>query len=450
MKPVHPSVAIFAVAILLTMAAPGQQASSTQTPPQAPPTHPPPAQAQAQATGAAGTYPNITNTIEAGESSDDEPGRQLVSWNEYRGPYFTLRAGGGILYDTVWYAQDQASKDQFTLVPGYKLRDARVLLRGSLPEFKRKVTFSTGIMYDAPSHTWLFRETGVMVAVPELLGSIFIGRTKEGFSLNKVMVGYAGWTMERSTMSDASIPILADGIKLLGYSPKIGLMWNLGTYVDWFSRGQSFSTYSQQQVARVAWLPIRSSIKEEVLHLGINLRYGKPKDGMLQLRSRPEASPAPFFVDTGSFAAHSTSMIGYEAYYRPDNWLFGSEYWFVHTNSPSTGNPVFRGGDAAVSWIVTGESRTYNTIGGFFGPVLPKHSVFDGGPGAWELVLRYSNIDLNGGTLNGGRLWRTTPMVNWYLSDNLRLEFAYGYGQLNRFGRLGATQFFQTRTQFQF
>ena len=55
-----------------------------------------------------------------------------------------------------------------------------------------------------------------MVAVPELWGHVFVGRTKEGFSLNKVMVGYAGWTMERSTMSDASIPILADGIKWLG------------------------------------------------------------------------------------------------------------------------------------------------------------------------------------------------------------------------------------------
>ena len=55
-----------------------------------------------------------------------------------------------------------------------------------------------------------------MIAVPELSGDIFIGRTKEGFSLNKIMVGYAGWTMERATINDAMIPILADGIKWLG------------------------------------------------------------------------------------------------------------------------------------------------------------------------------------------------------------------------------------------
>jgi phosphate-selective porin OprO/OprP len=40
-------------------------------------------------------------------------------------------------------------------------------------------------------------------------------------------------------------------------------------------------------------------------------------------------------------------------------------------------------------------------------------------------------------------------MVNWHLSDNVRLEMNYGYGSLNRFGLSGATQFFQTRLQLQ-
>jgi phosphate-selective porin OprO/OprP len=76
--------------------------------------------------------------------------------------------------------------------------------------------------------------------------------------------------------------------------------------------------------------------------------------------------------------------------------------------------------------------------------------VFDGGPGAWELVLRYSRIDLDSGNVTGGRFWRFTPMVNWHMSDNVRLEFAYGYGHLNRFDLAGNTQFFQSRVQLQF
>ena len=102
------------------------------------------------------------------------------------------------------------------------------------------------------------------------------------------------------------------------------------------------------------------------------------------------------------------------------------------------------------TWLVTGETRPYNTINGCFRDIAPLKPVFSGGPGAWELVLRYSYSDLNGGTVRGGTFGRVTPMVNWYLSENVRLEMAYGYGQLDRFNLKGNTQFFQTRVQLQF
>ena len=86
-------------------------------------------------------------------------------------------------------------------------------------------------MYDAGNEEWVFRQTGIMVAVPEIWGDIFVGRTKEGFSLNKVMIGYGGWTMERAPISDATLPILADGIKWLGYVPKARVLWYLSDHI---------------------------------------------------------------------------------------------------------------------------------------------------------------------------------------------------------------------------
>jgi len=100
-----------------------------------------------------------------------------------------------------------------------------------------------------------------------------------------------------------------------------------------------------------------------------------------------------------------------------------------------------------VSFFLTGESRPYNTATAIFGFVPIKRPVFKGGPGAWELIFRASTLDLDDGTLKGGKFWRITPMVNWYLSKDVRLEFAYGYGVLDRFNLKGATQFFQTRIQ---
>jgi phosphate-selective porin OprO/OprP len=393
------------------------------------------------------TAAGIDDTIEAGEAEAEEPRRRLVRWNEFEGPFFTVRLGAGALYDVAAFEQDDESRQQLTLDAEGKLRDFRLLLKGRL-KFDRAVTWSSGIMYDAANDQWLFRETGLMVEVPEISGHIFVGRTKEGFSLNKVMVGYAGWTMERSTISDATIPILADGVKWLGYAPSLGLIWNLGAYGDWLSEDQAFSSYDNQIVGRLARVTLRPN--RTLLHVGLSARYGKPDDGVLRLRSRPEVNPAPYFVDTSEFAAGSTTMVAPEIYLRRGPLLLGSEYFFQSVDAAEAGDPSFHGGDVVVTWLATGETRTYNTRGGFFNQVSPARTVFEGGRGAWELVGRFSYIDLDDGPISGGRFWRVTPMLNWYLSDHVRLEAAYGYGSLDRFALVGKTHFFQSRLQLQF
>ena len=387
----------------------------------------------------------LDTTISAAEA--EESSRKFVKFNEFDGKYATIRVGGGFLYEFDAYSQSDVSKQQFAMFPDERVRDARVILSGRFKFFKRRVTYSMGIMYDGANKVWRARQTGLMIDTPEIWGSVFIGRTKEGFSLNKVMVGYDGWTMERFTMNDATIPILADGVKWLGYVEKKHVLWNVGIYKDWLSQRESFSTYDHQVVGRIAWLPVVN--EEKVLHLGMGLRYGVPKDHKLQDRSRPESYTAPYFIDTGKFAADNTKMLGPEVYYRSGSLIVGSEYFIQKVNSPSTGDPLFHGGDVSASWLATGEIRPYNTRGGYFKGIVPNRSVFSGGPGAWEFVARYSYIDLNGGTMNGGRFWRFTPMANWHMSPNVRLEMVYGVGTLNRFSLQGRTQFFQTRIQFQ-
>ena len=78
----------------------------------------------------------------------------------------------------------------------------------------------------------------------------------------------------------------------------------------------------------------------------------------------------------------------------------------------------------------------------------PERSVLDGGPGAWEFLVRYSTFDLDDGRLSGGKFWKINPMINWYVTTYFRLQAVYGYGVLDRFGLEGTTQNFQTRFQF--
>ena len=388
----------------------------------------------------------LANGVTAGESDAEHLDRNLISRLRLNLGFTTFEVGGGVLIDYIGYDQDSASRSQFDLESIGKLRDARVLFGGKF-NTKRPFTWQAGIMYDAATQKWLVRQTGLMIAVPELWGHLFIGRAKEGFSLNKVMVGYDGWTMERQPFTDASIPLLADGIKWLGYVPSEHYFWNLGLFGDAFSQGQTFSTYDRQFVVRAGWVPEVSDSTGNLVHIALNYRVGTPDKDTLQLRSRPEAFEAPYFIDTGKFPATLSQQMGPEIYFRPGRLLFGAECYWQYVNSPQEGNLWFNGGEFVATWLTTGETRSYNTVGNYFRSIAPTRTVLQGGPGAWEIVLKYSYVNLNDRSIQGGQFSRVTPALNWYLTDNLRMEFAFGFGVLNRFGVVGHTQFFQARLQ---
>ncbi|UOK41563.1 MULTISPECIES: OprO/OprP family phosphate-selective porin [Flavobacterium] len=371
------------------------------------------------------------------------PEKKISRGNEFENDLTTLRFGGGFMYEHAFYSQDDESKNQVQLSPGFIVRDFRVTLSGKL-KTKRDISWKVGIMYDGNSRIWLARESGVMFGVPKLAGHIFVGRTKEGYSMSKVMNGYSMWHMERN-MSIDIIPILADGVKYMGFLPKQKINWNIGAYTDVLSKAQSFSKYKWQFVSRIGYLPIYTDALKPVMHVGLNYRYGEVKDHKLQVRSRPEANQAPYFLDTGVFSVFNSNHVGGEFYYRSGAFLLGSEYNFHMMNSTETNNPVFHGGEVFVAYSITGEVRPYLSNPGIFSFLKPKKSVFDGGYGAVEAILRFSSLDLTDGTLQGGEFWRITPMVNWYLSENIRFYFAYGYGVLDKDSQQGVTNFFQSR-----
>ena len=140
-------------------------------------------------------------------------------------------------------------------------------------------------MWDGTEEAWRFRQTGLMIEIPELWGRLFIGRTKEGISMNKIMVGYQGWTMERAAANDAFVPILADGIKWMGNSPGGSFLWSLGWYGDRLSEDQSFNKFDTQGVVRGVWLPLAADAPDdELIHLGLGYRWAKSERRLLPVQ----------------------------------------------------------------------------------------------------------------------------------------------------------------------
>lgn len=71
--------------------------------------------------------------------------------------------------------------------------------------------------------------------------------------------------------------------------------------------------------------------------------------------------------------------------------------------------------------------------------------VNSGGPGAWEAVIRYSEVDLNDARISGGDLSRTSIGLNWYPTSDFKLTTQYGWIDLYRFGKSSTTKVFQFR-----
>ncbi len=399
------------------------------------------------------TIPNGTDgTVFRYHQSGSRPGkRKKESPTEFSNSYSTFKVGLGYIQDFVAYRESNVFKQQmdtagFNLLPKFQVRDFRILASGVIKNTKRLISWKFAYMYDGNVNQWMIRETGITIGVPELYGHIFVGRTKEGYSMVKVMNGHSPWTAERQMALDV-IPILADGIKWFGYMPKSRIFWNLGAYMDLTSRGQSFSTFEWQYSGRVGWMPINDTKNNTVFHIAANLRYSKPNNGQIALKSRPESNPTPQILNTGTFSADHSSSLGGEAYYSNGRLLIGSEVMVHQFYSKTADNHQFFGGDFVVTYIFTHTRRPYHTNGSIFGFVPVQKSVFKGGWGEWEAVVHISSLNLNDRDIQGGSFWRITPMVNWYMTRIMRFEFIYGYGVLDKYHLKGNVQFFQARLQ---
>jgi phosphate-selective porin OprO and OprP len=375
-----------------------------------------------------------------------------ADWNEFDLRFTTFRIGAAFIYDYAAYQQNAAGKEQMTLagvqlINKFQWRDFRFFANGRLRANKH-IIWKVASMKDAATETWVFRETGLLIGVPRWHSEFFVGRSKEGYSLVKVENGYSVWSNERQMSLDL-IPIMNDGIRWYGYLPKSRLFWSLGAFTDGIDENNRFATWDRQVSGRFGWRPIYSDATGTLLHFGINARYAKPDEGQIQVKSKPESNPAPNFIDTGVFASDRSTAVGWEAYYRKGAFMVNSEGNSYSFHSVQAGNPRYVGGDVEAVYVFTGEIRSYLSGNSVFWFVQPKKSVFKGGAGAFESASRYSSFNLNDGLQPGGRFWKLTSTLNWYLSNYLRLEAVYGYGVLDRFHLNGTTQFFQARFQFQ-
>ena len=161
--------------------------------------------------------------------------------------------------------------------------------------------------------------------------------------------------------------------------------------------------------------------------------------------TEPEFNKAWDFVDTGSHQADKTQTYNVELAWRRGPAMLLSEYTRTDVSNPALGNPSFDGYFVEASWILTGEMRAYNNKGGVFGGIPIAKSVYQNGKGAWELYTRYSDINLNDGTIDGGDMQIATLGLNWWLTPFFSVNMGYKYIWNEQGGEKGESSGLLTR-----
>ncbi len=273
--------------------------------------------------------------------------------------------------------------------------------------------------------------------------------------------------LERPSIVEAARNIAGGDARASAGARWTGNRYFLAGYLTGGSYGSQRPDLAQPQqtgaTLRLAGRPVATDDMD--LHLGLSgseaFRIQRTAGGQsLTVSDRPELRiDQNRLISTGPLSARSAYTYGPEFAIRWRNLMLQGEYIRIGVARTDGGgaSPTpglgFSGGYAEASWVVTGEPRRYSSTSASFGSPKPERpfSPRDGGYGAFELVARYSHIDLNDkvsrglpavrtGGVYGGRQDIYAVGVNWYPNEHLRLMLDYDIINVDRLDPAGTTQ----------
>lgn len=244
-----------------------------------------------------------------------------------------------------------------------------------------------------------------------------------------------------------------------------GERWNLSAAITGNLVGQQ--TFDEQLglTARAVVLPVKGP--DYLVHLGANTSQvlDPPAAGPdvapgaarnIRLRERLENRVETVrLVDTGNIDAKSVSAWGLEAAAQYRVFSIQSEYFDIDVKrrTGALADPEFSGWYVQGAWSLTGQPRRYAIANGAFdSPRVDKpFDLKKGDWGAWELGVRFSDLDLDfnagapgsaplAGAVRGGDQKITTLGMNWYPNGAVRLSATFQDVQVDRLSS-GGTAF---------
>jgi phosphate-selective porin OprO and OprP len=269
---------------------------------------------------------------------------------------------------------------------------------------------------------------------------VSIGNFKEPFGLDQLRSDNTTTFAERA-LTNALFPARNFGGAIGTYGDR----WTVTAGVYGNNANLGIQDNGVSGTVRVTYAPILT--QDQLLHIGVAGSYRSldPHTTGFSISSRPEDNSfARSLVSTGTLNnAQDVSRFGLETIYQYRSYRVTAEYAFADvggvtpTSAPTgRGDRFFQSGYVEGAWVVNGNGRPYRiapNYGSEFA-VLSGVEIDDsqrisrGGFGVFEVAARYSDLSLQDGLTNGGRLQDVTAGINWYPDRNIRVVANYIHG----------------------
>lgn len=251
---------------------------------------------------------------------------------------------------------------------------------------------------------------------------------------------------ERPSGSEAARSLAGADRRISLQAQAVGERWLVSGAITGAKAGDG-ATFDEQlgYVGRVAFVPFKGY--DWLVHVGVNASLvAQPAQTALAgaypitIQDRPELRvDGTQLVSSGAIDSSGARHYGLELAAQKQNLLIQGEYFDIaldrRNRAANVSDPKFTGWYVEGGWVLTGEARKYNAANFAFdapaidNPFDPKAGKW----GAWELVARYSVLDLNhheystvaADRVRGGLQEIASAGINWFPNSVTKFSLDY-------------------------
>ena len=345
---------------------------------------------------------------------------------------FKFQAGGRIMHDWGFFSEDQ----KYTTNHGAQENGAR---------FRRVRFFMAGMLYNTVKFKWdidvdggasgvVFKDMFIGITHIPVVGDFQVGHFKRPASLDSVTSSKYLTFMERS-LTNTFFKTRNTGFAFFNQHFKKRLTWFTFINKETAERPPDFKIDGDWNVtSRITGLPYISENAKRWTHLGASWSYEKATDNQVTFAAARDSEIVSTILTTGAIKARVFNIVGLEGAVNWNQFSIQGEYVFTDVDKGAGQSGDLDSFYVQASWYLTGEHRHYSRRNGSIGRFKPiqnfswnKNWSEGYGTGAFQLAVRYAELDLNdsGAGIAGGEQQSVTVGLNWELNPMSRVMYNY-------------------------